>query len=146
MVTLHTTLVATGGTTTGIPVPEDVVLGFDRGKRVPVAVTIDGHTFRTTVAPYRGGYWVGVSKENRDAAGIEADQPVEVELVVDDAPRTVEVPADLAAALASAGPPATDTWAALSPSRQRAHVLAVEGAKAAATRERRVAAVLAALG
>lgn len=146
MVTLHATLVATGGTTTGIPVPEDVVLGFGRGKRVPVTVTIDGHTFRTTVAPYRGEYWVGVSKENRDAAGVEAGETVEVELVADDAPRTVEVPADLAAALAAAGPPAADAWAALSYSRQRAHVLAVEGAKTEATRERRVAAVLAALG
>jgi uncharacterized protein YdeI (YjbR/CyaY-like superfamily) len=56
------------------------------------------------------------------------------------------VPPDLAAALAAAGPGLTDAWARLSYSKQRAHVLAVEGAKTAATRERRVAAVLAALG
>lgn len=145
MVTLHATLVATGGTTTGIPVPEDVVLAFGRGKRVPVLVTIGGRTFRTSVAPYQGGYWVGVSKKNRDAARVEAGDPVDVELVVDDAPRTVAVPADLAAALADAGPPVADAWAALSYSKQRAHVLAVEGAKTETTRERRVATVLTAL-
>lgn len=146
MVTLHTTLVATGGTTTGIRVPEDVVLGLDRGRRVPVVATIAGHAFRSTIAAYRGEYWLGVSRENREGARIEAGEPVDVELVVDDEPRTVEVPPDLAAALAAAGPGLTDAWARLSYSKQRAHVLAVEGAKTAATRERRVAAVLAALG
>ncbi|MEN1976014.1 YdeI/OmpD-associated family protein [Cellulomonas olei] len=146
MVTLHTTLVATGGTTTGIEVPEDVVLGLGRGKRVPVSVTIGAHTFRGSVAPYSGGYWVGVSAANRAAAGIAAGDDVEVVLEVDDAPRTVEVPPDLAEALAAAGPAAGEAWAALSYSKQRAHVLAVEGAKTDATRRRRVAAVVDSLG
>lgn len=146
MVTLHTTLVATGGTTTGIEVPEDVVLGLGRGKRVPVVVTLDGHTYRGSVAPYSGGYWVGVSAANRAAAGVEAGAPVDVTLEVDDAPRTVEVPPDLATALAAGGPTVADAWAALSYSKQRAHVLAVEGAKTDATRERRVASVVASLG
>jgi hypothetical protein len=145
MVTLHTTLVATGGTTTGIEVPEDVVLAFGRGKRVPVAVTINGHTYRGSVAAYRGGYWMGVSAENRAAAGVRAGEPVEVELTVDDAPRTVDVPADLAAALAAAGAGVGEAWAALSYSQQRAHVLAVEGAKTEATRTRRIDAVITAL-
>jgi len=146
MVTLRTTLVATGGTTTGIEVPEEVVAGLGRGKRVPVVVTINGHAYRGSIAPYAGGSWVGVSAANRAAAGIEAGEPVEVDLAVDDAPRTVEVPADLAAALAAGGPAVAEAWAALSYSKQRAHVLAVEGAKTDATRERRVAAVVAALG
>jgi hypothetical protein len=146
MVTLRTTLVATGGTTTGVEVPEDVVLGFGRGKRVPVVVTINGHAYRGSVAAYAGGYWVGVSAANREAAGIGAGEPVEVTLEVDDAPRTVEVPPDLAAALAAGGPTMAEAWAALSYSRQRAHVLAVEGAKTDATRERRLASVVASLG
>lgn len=146
MVTLRTTLVATGGTTTGLEVPEDVVTGLGRGKRVPVVVTINGHRYRGSIAPYSGGYWVGVSAANRAAAGIEAGEPVEVDLAVDDAPRTVEVPPDLAAALAAGGPAVAEAWAGLSYSKQRAHVLAVEGAKTDATRERRVASVVAALG
>lgn len=146
MVTLHTTLVATGGTTTGIEVPEDVVLGLGRGKRVPVSVTIGAHTFRGSVAPYSGGYWVGVSAANRAAAGIAAGDDVDVVLELGEAPRTVQVPPDLAEALAAAGPVAGEAWAALSYSKQRAHVLAVEGAKTDATRARRVAAVVDALG
>jgi hypothetical protein len=145
MVTLHTTLVATGGTTTGIEVPEDVVLAFGRGKRVPVTVTINGHAYRGSVAAYRGGYWVGVSAEHRAAAGVRAGEPVDVELTVDDAPRTVDVPADLAAALAAGGAGVGEAWAGLSYSKQRAHVLAVEGAKTQATRTRRIEAVVAAL-
>jgi hypothetical protein len=146
MVTLRTTLVATGGTTTGIEVPEEVVAGLGRGKRVPVVVTINGHAYRGSIAPYAGGSWVGVSAANRAAAGIGAGEPVEVDLAVDDAPRTVEVPADLAAALAAGGPVVAEAWAALSYSKQRAHVLAVEGARTGATRERRVASVVATLG
>lgn len=147
MVTLRTALVATGGTTTGIEVPDDVLAALGRGTRVPVVVTIDGgHTFRGSVAPYAGGSWVGVSAAHRAAAQIAAGDEIEVELVVDDEPRTVEVPDDLAAALAAGGPAVSTAWAALSYSKQRAHVLAVEGAKAEATRARRVAAVVAALG
>lgn len=146
MVMLRTELVATGGTTTGIEVPEDVVLAFERGKRVPVVVTLNGgHTYRGSVASYQGGYWVGVSAAHRAAAGIEAGEQVDVELVVDDEPRTVDVPADLAAALAAGGPDVSAAWARLSYSKQNAHVLAVEGAKTDATRSRRVAAVVAAL-
>ncbi len=141
MVTLHTTLVATGGSTTGIEVPADVVASFGRGRRVPVVVTIGPHTFRGSIAGYRGGSWVGVSAENRTAAGIAAGDPVEVGLELDEAPRVVEVPPDLAAALA-ADPAAATAWAALSYSHQRQHVLAVEAAKAAATRARRVAAAI----
>lgn len=141
MVTLHTTLVATGGSTTGIEVPEDVVQSFGRGKRVPVVVALGPHTFRGSIASYRGAYWVGVSAENRAAAGIAAGDELDVELTLDDAPRVVEPPTDLAAALAE-DPAAAAAWGALSYSHQRQHVLAIEAAKAPATRERRVAAAL----
>jgi uncharacterized protein YdeI (YjbR/CyaY-like superfamily) len=87
---------------------------------------------------------VAVSAADRAAAGIAAGDEITVELVPDDAPRTVEVPEDLAAALAAAG--AGEAWAALSVSKQKAHVAAVTGAKTDATRTRRLAAVLEALG
>ncbi len=142
MVQLRTTLVSGGGSTTGIEVPEDVVLAFDRGRRVPVTVTINGYTYRSTLTFYRGAYLVSVSAEHRAGAGIAAGDAIVVDLEVDDAPRTVEVPEDLAAALAATGRAAGEAWSALSFSRQKAHVLAIEGATTAATRERRVAAVL----
>lgn len=144
MVSLRTTLAATGGSTTGIEVPPDVVRDLDRGARVPVVATIGTHSWRTSVAPYRGSSWVAVSAADRAAAGIAAGDEITVELVPDDAPRTVEVPADLSAAIAAAG--VAPAWDALSASRQKAHVASVEGAKTEATRARRLTAVLVALG
>ena len=145
MPTFRTTLEPTGGNNVGVVVPDDVVAGFARGKRVPVAVTIDGsYTYRTTIASMGGRYLVSFSAETRAATGRGAGDEVDVTLEIDDAPRVVEVPADLAQALTS-DPAASGAWADLSASRQRQHALSVAGAKTAETRARRVAKVLAEL-
>lgn len=130
-----------GKTATGIRVPAEVVEGLGSHRRPPVRVTVGGHTYRTTVAPMSGAYFVPLSAENRTAAGVAAGEQVTVDIELDTEPRVVEVPADLAEALARA-PVARDRFQALSYSKQRAHVLSVEGAKTAATRARRVAKVL----
>ena len=135
-----TTIELGGKTATGIPVPEEVVLGLGRGKRVPVTVTIGGHTYRSTIAAYNGAYMLPLAAEHREAAGVAAGQEVEVD-VVDDAPREVEVPEDLAAALA-ADEAAQSAFGRLSYSNRRRIVLSVEGAKAAETRARRIAKAL----
>jgi Domain of unknown function (DUF1905)/Bacteriocin-protection, YdeI or OmpD-Associated len=139
-----TTVVLGGKTATGLEVPADVVTALGAGKRPPVTVTVGGHTYRSTVAPMAGSYWLPLSAEHRTAAGIAAGDTVEVDVELDEAPRVVEVPADLAAAL-DAEPAARRRFDALSYSNQRRHVLAVEGAKAEATRARRVAAAVATL-
>ena len=145
MVSFRTTLWAAGGTNVGIVVPEEIVHGFGRGKRVPVLVTInDDYTYRSTIASMGGRYLISFSAETRDATGRGAGDEVEVALAVDDAPRTVEVPTALADRLAT-DPAAAAAWAALSYSKQRAHALAVDGAKTDDTRARRVEKVLAAL-
>jgi Domain of unknown function (DUF1905)/Bacteriocin-protection, YdeI or OmpD-Associated len=133
-----------GRTATGIPVPEDVVLGLGRGKRVPVTVTIGGHTYRSTIAPYSGLYMLPLSAEHREAAGVMAGQDVEVDVEVDDAPREVQVPEDLGAALA-ADEAARAAFGKLSYSNKRRIVMSVEGAKAAETRARRIDKALAEL-
>lgn len=130
-----------GKTATGIRVPAEVVEGLGSHRRPPVRVTVGGHTYRTTVAPMSGAYFVPLSAENRTAAGVAAGDRVTVDIELDTEPRVVEVPADLAGALARA-PVARDRFQALSYSKQRAHVLSVEGAKTAETRARRVAKVL----
>jgi len=139
--TLHTVLTATGGNTTGIEIPAEVVASFGRGRRVPVVVTIGDHAFRNTIAAYRDSYWLGVSAENRTRAGIAAGDAIDVTLEVDDAPRTVEPPAELADALAD-DPAAAAAWDTLSYSHQRAHAEAIAEAKRPDTRARRVAAAL----
>ncbi|GAB3082382.1 hypothetical protein GCM10027080_33790 [Pedococcus soli] len=124
--------------------PQEVVDGLGGGKRPKVTVTLNGATYRSSVAPMGGSSWVGVSAENRALTGAVGGRTYEVELELDTAPRTVEVPAELAAALAG-DPAAQAAWAKLSYSHQRQHALAIEGAKAAETRARRVDKTLEAL-
>src|SRR5690348_14805627 len=93
-------LMLNGKTATGIPVPDEIVAGLGAGKRPAVRVTLGTYTYRTTIAPMGGDYWIGVSAEHRAGAGVAAGELLDVEVEVDDAPRTVDVPEDLAAALA----------------------------------------------
>ena len=145
MVSFRTTLSAAGGNNVGIVVPAEIVQGFGRGKRVPVVVTIDGDfTYRNTISSMGGRYLISFSSEVRTATGRAAGDEVEVTLEVDDAPRTVDVPATLADALAADSAAAT-AWSALSYSKQKAHALSVDGAKTDDTRAKRVQRVLAAL-
>ncbi|MFF8964082.1 YdeI/OmpD-associated family protein [Streptomyces globisporus] len=132
------------GNNTGIEVPEDVVEALGAGKRPPVNVTVNGYVYRSTIAPMGGQYLLPFSAAKRKATGIGGGDAIEVELTLDTAPRTVEPPEDLAAALAAA-PGAAEAFAALSPSRQKAHVTSVESAKAQETRERRIAKAVAEL-
>jgi hypothetical protein len=133
------------GNNTGIEVPAEVVEALGAGKRPPVAVTVNGYTYRSTVAPMGGKYLLPFSAERRRESGISGGDAIDVEVVLDSAPRVVDVPEDLRAALDDA-PEASAAWAKLSYSHQKAHVTAVLGAKAAETRARRVAAVVAKLG
>lgn len=84
MAKFRTVLEATGGNNVGIVVPEAVVLGFDRGKRVPVVVTIDGaYTYTTTIGVMAGRYLVSFNAETRRLTGRGSGDEVEVELVAD---------------------------------------------------------------
>ena len=98
-----------GKTATGIEVPESVVTALGGGKRPPVLVTINGYAYRSTIAPYGGVHLLPVSAEVRAGAGIAAGDPVTVAVELDTAKREVEVPADLAAALAASHGGVDDT-------------------------------------
>lgn len=140
----RTTLQQAGKTATGFEVPTEVVESLGAGKRPPVMVTINGYTYRNTVAVMGGVYMVGVSAEHRAGAGVAGRDEIEVELNLDTAPREVQVPADFAGALA-ADPSAKAFFDGLSYSERRWFVLNVEGAKAAETRQRRIEAAVARL-
>lgn len=143
--TFTTTLLQDDGSNaTGIKIPAEVVEGFNAGKRPPVRVTINGYTYRNTVAVMGGAYMVGVSAEHRKNAGVAGGDTIEVTLELDTEPRTVEVPVDLATALAAkAG--ALAAFDALSPSKRKEFVRQVEDAKTQETRERRIAGIVAKL-
>ncbi len=133
----ETTLSAFGNNT-GIEVPAGVLDALAAGRRPAVVVTVNGYTYRSTVGAMRGLALIPFSSDKRAETGLAGGDAITVDVVLDTAPRTVEVPDDLAAALGDL----RGAFDALAPSRQKAHVAAVESAKAAATRERRVAAVV----
>ena len=140
-ISFRTVILRAGKTATGIEVPAELVAKLGASKRPPVRVTVNGHTYRSTVAVMGGKFMVGVSAENRAAAQVEGGDEVDVELELDTAPREVPVPADLAAAL-DRDPAARQRFDSLSYSRRQAHVLSVEGAKTDETRLRRIARVV----
>ena len=134
----RTTIEQSGKTATGIRVPDEVVEALSAGKRPAVRLTINGFTYRSTVAVMDGAYMVGVSAENRAGAGVAGGDEVDVDVELDTAPREVTVPADFAAAL-EAEPAARRTFDGLSYSNRQWHVLQIEAAKTDETRRRRIA-------
>lgn len=132
------------GNNTGIEVPAEVVEALGAGKRPAVVVDVNGYRYRSTVAPMGGKYLIPFSAERRTESGINGGDAIDVELTVDTEPRVVEVPEDLRAAL-DESPSAAKRWETLSYSTQKGHVTAVTGAKAAETRARRIAKVIAEL-
>ena len=134
----RTTLHQSGKTATGIHEPYEVISALGAGKRPPVRVTINGYTYRNTIAVMGGEYMVGVSAEHRAGAGIEGGDEIDVDIELDTAPRDVTVPADFAAAL-DREPAARQTFDSLSYSNKSWHVLSIEGAKSDETRQRRIA-------
>ena len=133
----RTMLVLSGKTATGLEVPGDVVTALGKGKRPPVMATINGYRYRTTVAPMGGSYWIPVSAQIREAAGIAAGQEVDVELAIDEEPRELAVPDDLAHAL-EADSGAREFFERLSYSNKRRIVEPILGAKTPETRQRRI--------
>lgn len=132
------------GNNTGIEVPAEVLEALGGGKRPAVRVTVNGYSYRSTIAPMGGRFLISFSADKRAATGLAGGDPIVVELELDTEPRTVDVPEDLAAALSAAG--VREAFDRLSPSARKAHATAVEGAKAAETRARRVAKIVADLG
>jgi uncharacterized protein YdeI (YjbR/CyaY-like superfamily) len=132
-----TILLQAGKTATGFEVPDDVIAQLGAGKRPKVKVTVHGHTYRSTVAVMNGRHMIGVSADNRQAAGVAGGDTIEVDLQLDTEPRILDIPEDLQGALA-ADPTAEDTFTSLSYSRRQRIVLAVEAAKTSSTRQRRI--------
>jgi bifunctional DNA-binding transcriptional regulator/antitoxin component of YhaV-PrlF toxin-antitoxin module len=138
------TIQASGKTATGIQVPAEVVAALGPSKRPAVRVTINGYTYRSSVAPLGGVFMVGVSAETRERAGVAAGDEVEVAIERDTEPREVIVPPDFADAL-TRDADARRFFDGLSYSAKRRHVLAIEGAKTAETRQRRIASAVSTL-
>jgi len=136
--TFQATLLLAGKTATGIVVPDEVVAALGKGKRPAVKVTINGYTYRSTIAPMGGDFMLPVRAEVRDAAGIAAGETISVDVILDTEPRVVEPPADLKKALAK-DKAAAQAFGKLSYTYQKEIVLSLESAKTEETRARRLA-------
>jgi hypothetical protein len=111
--------------------------------RAPVRVTINDHTYRSTIARMGGQTWIPLRRSNREAAKVEGGQTVRVTLVLDEEPRVVRPPADFVRAL-KAGK-AWGRWKELSFTHQREYAEAIAEAKKPETRQRRITQAVAAI-
>jgi hypothetical protein len=134
---LRLELESTGGSTAGFRIPDEVVDELGAGRRPKVAATVGDFTWRSSIARMGDSFWLGMSKDNRAGAGVEAGQVLDLVIVVDDAPRTVDLPQELASV--------ADAWARLSYSNQRRIAESIAGAKKPETRAARVEKALAEL-
>ena len=130
-------VVLNGKTATGIPVPPAVVEALGGGKRIKVVATIGEYSYRNSVVGWGDGFMLSFSAEHRAATGLQAGDPVTIELVRDRAERTVELDDEFAAALA-ANASAQEFFNGLSYSQQRWFVLGLAQAKKPDTRSRRI--------
>ncbi|UUE20200.1 YdeI/OmpD-associated family protein [Microbacterium sp. J1-1] len=140
---LHTVLTGRGPAA-AILLTDEQVASFGAGKAFPVAVTIDGRTARLRLARMGDENLIGFSKAVRTELGLEIGQEIDAVIRLDSAERTVDIPAELAAAL-DADPAVRARFDALSYSVRKEHARSVAEAKQDATRERRIAKVLDAL-
>jgi Bacteriocin-protection, YdeI or OmpD-Associated/Domain of unknown function (DUF1905) len=143
-VRFRTKILAAGKTAAGIEVPPKVVEGLGSTKVPPVRVTIRGYTYRSTVAVMGGKFMIGVSNENRKAAGVAAGETVDVDLELDTQPRELELPADFAKAL-DRNARAKKFFEGLSYSKKQRFVLPVANGKTPETRQRNIDKAMSAL-
>jgi hypothetical protein len=130
-------ILQSGKTAAGIEVPAEVVTALSTSKRPPVRATINGFTYRTSVASMGGKFMVGVPPEFREGAGVSAGDTVDIDLDVDNEPREVSTPPDLSAAL-NREPKAKQFFETLNYSTKRRLVMAIETIKSPEARLRRI--------
>ena len=128
---------------TGIVVPNEVVEALGGSKRPPVKVTLNGYTYRSTVATMGGRFMISLSGEHRKAAGLVGNERLEVTLELDTEPRETQVPDDLKAALVKAK--VLPIFEKFAPSRRKEFVRQVVEAKATETRQRRIEKIVSSL-
>jgi antitoxin component of MazEF toxin-antitoxin module len=130
---------------TGIRVPAEIIAGMGTSKRPKVKISLNGYTYRSTVAPFGDVFMLPLSQEHRKAAGVQPGDEVEVTVELDLEPRTVEVPEDLRAAL-SGKSGALEAFEALAYSKRKEFVRQVNEAKGQETRDRRIAGIVEKMG
>jgi hypothetical protein len=134
-----------GGGGTLVPIPSQVAAKLGLIGMPKIQAVIAGTPYRGSLMPMGdGSYCLGVLKSIQEAAGVRQGDTITIDLELDTAPRTIELPADLAKALAR-DKKATAAWEALSYTNKKEMARSLEEAKRPETRERRLAQALQAL-
>lgn len=133
------------GNATAVEIPDAVMASLGPEARPPVAITINGYTWRSRVALKDGQRLVGVSAAHREAAGIAEGQAIDLDITLDTAPREVEEPDDLKSAL-DANPTARAAFDKLPFGLKAKHVRDIEAAKTPEVRARRILKLAETLG
>lgn len=141
---LRARIESSGKTTAGVVVPDDFVAALGPSRHPRVRVTVGGHTFRSSIASMGGRFMLPMTADTRSRAGVAAGDEVDLDIVLDEEPREVEVPADLVAAL-EGDAAAKRAFDALSYSGKRRLVIPIESAKSEETRRRRIERTVAGL-
>ncbi|NUR96680.1 MAG: DUF1905 domain-containing protein [Kribbellaceae bacterium] len=137
METFEGRIVVNDGGGAWVEVPDEVIAALGGGGRIPVQATFDGVAYRGSIASMGKSMALGILKSIRAELGKGDGDPVTVTVERDAGERTVDVPDDLAAALAEAGVRAA--FDGMSYSHRREHVNAINDAKKPETRRRRIA-------
>jgi len=144
MTASYDTVIRAFGNNAGIDVPAEALAQLGAGKRPKILVRVGDYRFATTVGVMGGLALISLSKAHREASGLHAGQKIHVELELDTAPPQVTVPQELVAALTQAG--LLEVFDKLAPSRRKEYARQINDAKAAQTRDRRIAKIVAELG
>ncbi|HMF70280.1 MAG TPA: YdeI/OmpD-associated family protein [Flavitalea sp.] len=132
-----TKLLQAGKTATGIEIPDKIVESFGAGKKPPVRITINGYTYRNTVAVMGGVYMVGVSAEHRQGANVKGGDQIEVIIELDTEPREVAIPEEFQKALKK-NAAAKKYFESLSYSKKNGIVILIKDAKTEETKQKRI--------
>jgi len=136
-VRFKTTLESARGGGAVARIPKEHVAPLGGLKQMRILGTVNGVAFRSSTMPYRGGFYLGLHKATREAAGIEFGDPIEIEITRDDSPRMLALPQELEAAF-KAEPALGERFASLSFSRRRELAEPISEAKRPETRARRL--------
>lgn len=131
------TVLLNGKTATGVVVPDEIVTSLGGGKHPPVRATINGYTYRSSIASMGGKFMLGISSEHRTGSGVAAGDEIDIDVELDNKPREVTVPPDFVEAL-ELDAEAKRFFDKLAYSHKLRHVLAIEQAKTPETRQRRI--------
>jgi hypothetical protein len=139
-----TTILQAGKTATGITIPPEIVESFGAGKKPPVKITINGYTYRNTIAVMGGVFMVSISAGHRKGANVNGGDKIEVDIELDTEQRVVEVPEVFQKAL-NKNAAAKKNFEQLSNSKKKWLTIPITEAKTEETKMRRIEKTIALL-